>query len=268
MTNRNIQSTVATSNHTTNYDLPLWSGQDITTWQGNLNDAFNKIDTAMYENKTLMLGYQEIADKLANMNDIAITKVEEMTEQLADINTAYQEVRDNLAAANQKITEAEQAIINLQHEDDSVKVQMDTMQDDIGKLMDICIGRDYNPDTPYVSIDNSKLKLIGASCSGSSIVFNIDFDMSGIATGRGNAEFSNSDSLDLWNGLFPTTKPKWYVSEWTTLYMQGREEHADFRMSYIKTGDDESTFRLRLDWTNPIPIIGQVIAHIYYREGQ
>lgn len=140
MTNRNVQSTVATSNHTTNYDLPLWSGQDITTWQGNLNDAFNKIDTAMYENKTLMLGYKEIADKLEETNDSTVDLVNQVNAQLSEINANYQEVKDGLAAANQKITEAEQAIINLQNEDESVKVQMDTMQDDIGKMMEYHTG--------------------------------------------------------------------------------------------------------------------------------
>lgn len=150
MTTRDVQSTVATSQHTVNYDLPLWNGTDITSWQGNLNDAFNKIDTAMFENKTAMLGYQEIADKLEDTNSSTVELVEQVNQQLTDINAKYDEVKAGLQAANQQITEANQAILALQQEDESVKVQMDTMQDDIGKLMEWVTGYIITLETPIV----------------------------------------------------------------------------------------------------------------------
>lgn len=136
MTNRDTASTTATSQSTVNYDLPLWSGGDITTWQGNLNDAMDKIDTALFENKTLMLGYKEIADQLEGTNSSTVELVNAVNAQLTEINTKYEEVKAGLEVAVLNITEANQAILNLQAEDIAVKAQLDEMRDDIGKLME------------------------------------------------------------------------------------------------------------------------------------
>lgn len=43
---------MASTNKTTNYDLPQWIGTDKPTFQGDLNGAFNTIDNAMNTNKT------------------------------------------------------------------------------------------------------------------------------------------------------------------------------------------------------------------------
>lgn len=176
MTSRDIRSTVATSQHTVNYDLPLWNGTDITSWQGNLNDAFNKIDTAMFENKTAMLGYQAIADELENTNSSTVELVEQVNQQLTDINAKYDEVKAGLEAANQQITEANQAILTLQQEDESVKVQMDSMQDDIGKLMQWHTGIEADVSgigTNLPTVKGGKVTFLGARFSGS--IFSVSF---------------------------------------------------------------------------------------------
>lgn len=181
MTTRDIQSTVATSQHTVNYDLPLWDGQDITSWQGNLNDAMNKIDTAMYENRTLMLGYQAIADKLEETNSSTVELVNEVNQQLAEINQKYDEVKEQLATAGQKITQAEQAIINLQNEDETVKMQLDTMQDDIGKLMEWHTGINVdlsaipNSGDDIVGQRGGTFRIIGARFVGSVLSITVSY---------------------------------------------------------------------------------------------
>ena len=43
------KSTVSTTNHTQNYDLPLWTGEDTTSWLTQMNDAMNKIDDGMWK---------------------------------------------------------------------------------------------------------------------------------------------------------------------------------------------------------------------------
>ena len=70
MRNRDLkESTTTTSAATTNYDLPQWNGEDVTSWMTNLNDAFNKIDSAMWANHTSMAGYDKIASDLQKLAD-------------------------------------------------------------------------------------------------------------------------------------------------------------------------------------------------------
>lgn len=260
MTNRNAQSTVATSNHTTNYDLPLWSGEDITTWQGNLNDAFNKIDTAMYENKNLMLGYQEIADRLQATNDSTVELVNQVNEQLTEINVNYQEVKDSLVAANQKITEAEQAIINLQHEDDSVKVQMDTMQDDIGKLMEWYVGTIATTNVPITSQQYPGIKIIGAAINSSCILFVVDMDMEGVPEGSGMATFSTRDVVLLLDELnLPTPVYSILNSGW--IYSDNGE-HYRLELHNTGNGDDNIT----ISWTGNKAYNGVFCSYLIFKE--
>lgn len=42
---------MATSNKTPNYNLPQWVSSDLTSWMGDLNPAFDVIDTALQANK-------------------------------------------------------------------------------------------------------------------------------------------------------------------------------------------------------------------------
>lgn len=42
---------MSSTNKTANYQLPQWAGTDHPTWQGDMNDAFSKIDAGMQKNK-------------------------------------------------------------------------------------------------------------------------------------------------------------------------------------------------------------------------
>lgn len=42
---------MSSTNKTTNFQLPQWQGSDHPTWQGDMNEAFKKIDDAMQKNK-------------------------------------------------------------------------------------------------------------------------------------------------------------------------------------------------------------------------
>ena len=42
---------MASTNKTKNFQLPQWSGSDHPTFQGDMNDAFKKIDDGMQKNK-------------------------------------------------------------------------------------------------------------------------------------------------------------------------------------------------------------------------
>lgn len=72
---------MASTNKTTNFNLPQWVGTDKPTWQGDLNSAFLTIDTQMQTNKT--------------NSELALQKNQE-NKNLIDLNTANIGVLNNL----------------------------------------------------------------------------------------------------------------------------------------------------------------------------
>jgi hypothetical protein len=116
------KSTVSTSNHTQNYDLPLWAGEDTTSWLTQMNDAMNKIDDGMVDAKSKALevvGIAADAKKLAEE-----TKAESAAS--AKIVAGY---NDRLTAAEEKIVEHTQDITNLNTRSDQFDVELHSVQE-------------------------------------------------------------------------------------------------------------------------------------------
>ena len=115
-------STVTTTNHTANYDLPLWTGEDTTSWLTQMNDAMNKIDDGMVDAKSKALevvGIAADAKKLAEE-----TKAESAAS--AKIVAGY---NDRLTAAEEKIVEHTQDITNLNTRSDQFDVELHSVQE-------------------------------------------------------------------------------------------------------------------------------------------
>lgn len=121
--NQNFKkSTVSTTNHTQNYDLPLWAGEDTTSWLTQMNDAMNKIDDGMVDAKSKALevvGIAADAKKLA-----AETKAESAAS--AQIVAGY---NGRLTAAEEKIVEHTQDITNLNTRSDQFDVELHSVQE-------------------------------------------------------------------------------------------------------------------------------------------
>lgn len=116
------KSTVSTTNHTQNYDLPLWAGEDTTSWLTQMNDAMNKIDDGMVDAKSKALevvGIAADAKKLAEE-----TKAESAAS--AQIVAGY---NDRLTAAEEKIVEHTQDITNLNTRSDQFDVELHSVQE-------------------------------------------------------------------------------------------------------------------------------------------
>lgn len=116
------KSTATTTNHTANYDLPLWAGEDTTSWLTQMNDAMNKIDDGMVDAKSKALevvGIAADAKKLAEE-----TKAESAAS--AKIVAGY---NDRLTAAEEKIVEHTQDITNLNTRSDQFDVELHSVQD-------------------------------------------------------------------------------------------------------------------------------------------
>lgn len=135
MRERNLKErTATTTNSTVNYDLPQWNGEDVTNWMTNLNDAFNKIDSAMWENHTAMAGYDKIASDLQKLADDLRVDNSEIREALGIIQRGMAQQLTELNQAKQAIENANIAITQLQQEDNVLSAMVEDLQDDIGIL--------------------------------------------------------------------------------------------------------------------------------------
>ncbi len=121
--NQNFKkSTVSTTNHTQNYDLPLWAGEDTTSWLTQMNDAMNKIDDGMVDAKSKALEVVGIAADAKKLADE--TKAESAAS--AKIVAGY---NDRLTAAEEKIAEHTQDITNLNTRSDQFDVELHSVQE-------------------------------------------------------------------------------------------------------------------------------------------
>ena len=116
------KSTATTTNHTANYDLPLWTGEDTTSWLTQMNDAMNKIDDGMVDAKSNALEVVGIAADAKKLADE--TKAESAAS--AKIVAGY---NDRLTAAEEKIVEHTQDITNLNTRSDQFDVELHSVQE-------------------------------------------------------------------------------------------------------------------------------------------
>lgn len=116
------KSTATTTNHTANYDLPLWTGEDTTSWLTQMNDAMNKIDDGMIDAKSKALEVVGIAADAKKLADE--TKAESAAS--AKIVAGY---NDRLTAAEEKIVEHTQDITNLNTRSDQFDVELHSVQE-------------------------------------------------------------------------------------------------------------------------------------------
>lgn len=116
------KSTVSTTNHTQNYDLPLWAGEDTTSWLTQMNDAMNKIDDGMVDAKSKALEVVGIAADAKKLADETKAESAESAKIVAGYN-------DRLTAAEEKIVEHTQDITNLNTRSDQFDVELHNVQE-------------------------------------------------------------------------------------------------------------------------------------------
>lgn len=115
-------STVTTTNHTANYDLPLWTGEDTTSWLTQMNDAMNKIDDGMVDAKSKALEVVGIAADAKKLADETKAESAESAKIVAGYN-------DRLTAAEEKIVEHTQDITNLNTRSGQFDVELHSVKE-------------------------------------------------------------------------------------------------------------------------------------------
>lgn len=130
------ESTVSTSNHTQNYDLPLWTDGDKTSWLTQVNDAMNKIDSGMVDAKSKALEVVGIAADAKKLADETSAESKESAKIVAGYNDRLTAVEVATAEHTDDITALNTRCDQMDVEIHSVKETQKKTTEDLGTLAD------------------------------------------------------------------------------------------------------------------------------------
>ena len=130
------ESTVSTSNHTQNYDLPLWTEGDKTSWLTQVNDAMNKIDSGMVDAKSKALEVVGIAADAKKLADETSAESKESAKIVAGYNDRLTAVEVSTAEHTDDITALNTRCDQMDVEIHSVKETQKKTTEDLGTLAD------------------------------------------------------------------------------------------------------------------------------------
>lgn len=130
------ESTVSTSNHTQNYDLPLWTEGDKTSWLTQVNDAMNKIDSGMVDAKSKALEVVGIAAAAKKLADETSAESKASAEIVAGYNDRLTAVETTSVEHTNDITALNTRCDQMDVEIHSVKETQKKTTEDLGTLAD------------------------------------------------------------------------------------------------------------------------------------
>ena len=130
------ESTVSTTNHTQNYDLPLWTEGDKTSWLTQVNDAMNKIDSGMVDAKSKALEVVGIAADAKKLAEETSAESKESAEIVAGYNDRLTAVETTSVEHTNDITALNTRCDQMDVEIHSVKETQKKTTEDLGTLTD------------------------------------------------------------------------------------------------------------------------------------
>lgn len=130
------ESTVSTSNHTQNYDLPLWTEGDKTSWLTQVNDAMNKIDSGMVDAKSKALEVVGIAADAKKLAEETSAESKESAKIVAGYNDRLTAVEATSVEHTNDITALNTRCDQMDVEIHSVKETQKKTTEDLGTLAD------------------------------------------------------------------------------------------------------------------------------------
>lgn len=129
------ESTVTTTYHTVNYDLPLWAGDDATSWLTQVNDAMNKIDSGIYDAKqsshevvTIAENAQKLAEETKAESDASAKIVEGYEGRLKTVEDTTAEHTTDLTNLSQRVDTQDTEIHSLQEVNKTLLTDIGTLQ--------------------------------------------------------------------------------------------------------------------------------------------
>lgn len=130
------ESTVSTTNHTQNYDLPLWTEGDKTSWLTQVNDAMNKIDSGMVDAKSKALEVVGIAADAKKLAEETSAESKESANIVAGYNDRLTAVEATSVEHTNDITALNTRCDQMDVEIHSVKETQRKTTEDLGTLSD------------------------------------------------------------------------------------------------------------------------------------
>lgn len=130
------ESTVSTTNHTQNYDLPLWTEGDKTSWLTQVNDAMNKIDSGMVDAKSKALEVVGIAADAKKLAEETSAESKESARIVAGYNNRLTAVETTSVEHTNDITALNTRCDQMDVEIHSVKETQKKTTEDLGTLAD------------------------------------------------------------------------------------------------------------------------------------
>lgn len=138
-------STVTTSNHTENYDLPIWEGEDVTSWMTQVNDAMNKIDDGIYDAKSeaaKVVGMAADAVKVANDAkthvDETVVEVSKYDARITAVEGLTAEHTGDITALNKRADQADAEIHSLEATQKKTNEDLATLADTVKTNKEDC----------------------------------------------------------------------------------------------------------------------------------
>lgn len=136
--NTYAQSNVSTSNHTANYDLPLWADGDKTSWLEQVNDAMNKIDDGILDAKTealkvvgLAADAKKIAEETKAESEKSAKIVETYNKRLTTAEGEIVEHTDDITELNTRCNQIDVEIHSLQETQKKTTEDLGTLSDKV-----------------------------------------------------------------------------------------------------------------------------------------
>lgn len=124
---------MATSKSTTNYNLPIYAPDDVTSWLVTWNGAMTELDSIIAN-----------VQKLAEAAGTDVTVVEQAVEQLKtgvqQLNTAVTKNVEDITKANSEISGIKINVANLAGEIVNVQAEVDEVKAEVGSRYDGVIG--------------------------------------------------------------------------------------------------------------------------------
>lgn len=152
-------STVTTTGHTANYDLPLWEGEDYTSWMTQVNDAMNKIDTGIYEAKEAthsVVAIAENAEKLAqetkNESAESAKIVQGYEDRLTAVEGTTAEHTTDLTNLQTRVDKQDTEIHSLKSADEKILTDIGTIQNNL-----VLVGQNTNANTESIKTNTTEI---------------------------------------------------------------------------------------------------------------
>lgn len=134
MLQRQQERVKTTQSTTVNYGLPLWDGQEVTSWMTQMNDAMDKIDSAMWENKTGIDNEKEAVENANQAASEANLKLESLNAWQATIENDVDAASNDASKAKGDAAQALQGAANATMEVQALQEIVDSQGDDIERL--------------------------------------------------------------------------------------------------------------------------------------